>query len=235
MFPDNDPAQDIRANGASQQKTALPDHNASFTASAETDVLTVSASIYAAVETGSEVTLETDNTLPSPLATGTSYYVIKTAMANEIKLASSAANAIASTAIDITSSGTGVHTLTAWTPLFKVSGLPIVAPFEAIDAELTVWCSHIGRGAGRRKASFVVMRGGDTVYRVLPNLDADEAAFGDNGAGLNFEVRDLRGLATPEPDGVVLSAAADFTINFDVGLDVNAKITTEGKCTIIRL
>lgn len=64
------------------------------------------------LRTGQAVQLTTTGTLPSPLATSTTYYVIRVT-ANSIKLATSLDNANAGTAIDITSAaGGGTHTVT---------------------------------------------------------------------------------------------------------------------------
>lgn len=56
------------------------------------------------------VRLTTSDTLPTGLAISTDYYVIRTDDST-IKFASSLANAVAGTAIDITGAGTGVHTI----------------------------------------------------------------------------------------------------------------------------
>lgn len=75
-----------------------------------TDALTVPADFYAASATGDQVVLATTGTIATStpqLAVRTTYYVIKTGTANEIKLAISLANAQAGTAIDITAAGTG--------------------------------------------------------------------------------------------------------------------------------
>ncbi len=64
-----------------------------------------------AYETGDgPVQLSTTGTLPSGLATGTDYYVIKV-NANSIKLATSRANALAGTAVAFTDAGSGTHTI----------------------------------------------------------------------------------------------------------------------------
>lgn len=57
------------------------------------------------------VSLTTTGTLPAPLVVGTKYYPIYVD-ADHIKLASSVANAQANVAIDLTSNGSGVHTVT---------------------------------------------------------------------------------------------------------------------------
>jgi hypothetical protein len=85
-----------------------------FTADTGTDILTFSstANIPSNLLTGTRVQVSTTTTLPSPLVAATDYYVIKTSDAG-VKLATSYANAIAGTAIDITTTGTGTHTM-AW-------------------------------------------------------------------------------------------------------------------------
>ena len=63
------------------------------------------------------VRLTTSNTLPAGLATGTDYYVIKLTDTT-CKLASSYANAVAGTAVDITDTGTGTHTINTLLPRY---------------------------------------------------------------------------------------------------------------------
>ena len=60
---------------------------------------------------GVPVRFSTTGTLPSPLAVDTDFFVIFVD-ANTIKVASTRANAIAGTAIDLTTQGTGTHTIT---------------------------------------------------------------------------------------------------------------------------
>ncbi len=62
---------------------------------------------------GQSVRLTTTDTLPAGLATGTTYYVHRSASPSKIKLASSIKNLDDGTYIDITDSGTGTHTITA--------------------------------------------------------------------------------------------------------------------------
>ena len=78
-----------------------------FTAVAATDICTAAAHGYA---TGLRVAATTTTTLPGGLSV-TNYWIIKID-ADTFKLATSAANALAGTAVDITSVGTGTHTLT---------------------------------------------------------------------------------------------------------------------------
>jgi hypothetical protein len=63
------------------------------------------------METGLKVRVSTSGALPTGLAALTDYFVIKVS-ANELKLASSLANAQASTAINLTARGSGTQTIT---------------------------------------------------------------------------------------------------------------------------
>ena len=90
-----------------------------FTADAGTDVCTwtSSANIPSNILTGTRVRLTTTTTLPAGLATATDYYVI--AISNTtFKLATSYANAVLGTAINITDAGTGTHTVTWLLPRY---------------------------------------------------------------------------------------------------------------------
>lgn len=78
-----------------------------FTA-AVTDICTKAAHTFL---TGLKVQLTTTTTLPAGLALATDYFVIYLS-ANTFSLASSLVLAQAGTAIDITDTGTGVHTIT---------------------------------------------------------------------------------------------------------------------------
>jgi microcystin-dependent protein len=82
---------------------------ASTDVNATTDVITVPSnnSLY----TGKPVVLTGTGVAPTGLAFSTTYYVINVS-ATTIKLATSVANAVAGTAIDITGAGSGTNTLT---------------------------------------------------------------------------------------------------------------------------
>lgn len=90
-----------------------------FTADAGTDVCTYTstANIPSNILTGTRVRLTTTTTLPAGLALATDYYVIKVSDTT-FKLATSYANAIAGTAINITDAGTGTHTITWLLPRY---------------------------------------------------------------------------------------------------------------------
>lgn len=82
--------------------------SAVFTADAGTDQLTVPSNTT--LTTGLRVRTSTTGAMPAPLAIDTTYYLIRIS-ATTVKLATSLANAQAGTAIDLTSTGTGTHTL----------------------------------------------------------------------------------------------------------------------------
>jgi len=90
-----------------------------FTADDTTDICTwtSTANIPSNILTGTRVRLTTTTTLPGGLATATDYYVIATSTTT-FKLATSYANAVAGTAINITTTGTGTHTVTWLLPRY---------------------------------------------------------------------------------------------------------------------
>ena len=90
-----------------------------FTADAGTDVITFTstASNPSNLLTGTRMRLTTTTTLPAGLATATDYYSIRVSDSTG-KLATSYANAIAGTAINITDAGTGTHTSTWLLPRY---------------------------------------------------------------------------------------------------------------------
>lgn len=83
-----------------------------FTADAGTDLCTWSstANIPSNILTGTRVRLTTTTTLPAGLSLATDYYVIKMSDTT-FELATSYANAIAGTQVNITDAGTGTHTV----------------------------------------------------------------------------------------------------------------------------
>jgi len=83
-----------------------------FTVSTANNTLDIGTTPSSIWEEGMAVELTTTDTLPTPLAVNTIYYVISFS-GNTLKLASSLANMAADTPIDITDTGTGTHTITA--------------------------------------------------------------------------------------------------------------------------
>ena len=94
-----------------------------FTADAPTDVCTwtSSANIPSNLLTGTRVRATTTTTLPAGLALATDYFFIRMSDTT-FKLATTNANAIAGTAINITDAGTGTHTLNWLLPRYTNGG-----------------------------------------------------------------------------------------------------------------
>lgn len=90
-----------------------------FTADAGTDLCTWTsvASIPSNVLTGTRVRLTSSGTLPAGLALATDYYVIRMSDTT-FELATTFANAVAGTMINITDAGTGTHTVTWLLPRY---------------------------------------------------------------------------------------------------------------------
>lgn len=89
-----------------------------FTA-ATSDVITYSSTVNlpSNLLTGTRVRVSTTTTLPAPLAAATDYFVIRIDNST-CYLATSYANAIAGTRIDITTTGTGTHTVSWLLPRY---------------------------------------------------------------------------------------------------------------------
>ena len=96
------------AANACDVRITAPNFSDIFTVSTTTEALTFSQPIP--IDTGDGVKVSSTATLPSPLVAGITYYAIK-ATDTSYQLATTLANAFAGTAIDLTSAGTGQHTL----------------------------------------------------------------------------------------------------------------------------
>lgn len=90
-----------------------------FTADASTDTCTwtSTANIPSNILTGTRVRFTTSGTLPAGLSLATDYYIIRVTDTT-FKVATSYANAVAGTAINITDAGTGTHTTTWLLPRY---------------------------------------------------------------------------------------------------------------------
>lgn len=108
-----------------------------FTADAATDICTTSTSLP---NTGTAVYLTTTGTLPAGLSTSTVYFIIKVT-STTFKLATTIANANASTAINITDAGTGTHTFQTVDPatINHYVTDPRTSVKFAIDSNGRVW------------------------------------------------------------------------------------------------
>ena len=96
------------AANACDVRITAPSFSDIFTVSTTTEALTFSQPIP--IDTGDGVKVSSTTTVPSPLVAGTTYYAIKVTDTS-YQLATTVANAFAGTAIDLTSAGSGQHTL----------------------------------------------------------------------------------------------------------------------------
>lgn len=133
-----------------------------FTADDTTDICTYSstANFPSNILTGTRVRLTTTTTLPAPLATATDYYVVKQSDST-FKLATSYANAIAGTVINITTTGTGTHTITWLLPRYT-NGAGLNAIFFNSNATAL--------GAGTPNLSLGYTNSTQTASRATPTV-----------------------------------------------------------------
>ena len=96
------------AANACDIRITAPSFSDIFTVSTTTEALTFAQPIP--IDTGDGVKVSSTATVPSPLVAGTTYYAIKVTDTS-YQLATTMANAVAGTAIDLTSAGSGQHTL----------------------------------------------------------------------------------------------------------------------------
>ena len=125
-----------------------------FTADASTDIITVPTTNNNLLPY-TTVQVSTTTTLPAGLAAATNYFVIKLTDST-FKLATSYANAVAGTAIDITSAGTGTHTINTLLPRYTDgSGVQAMflnsnaTPLGAATPNLSITYTNSGATAGR--------------------------------------------------------------------------------------
>jgi hypothetical protein len=102
-------AEFIAAANSCEERVQLVGATTTFTADASTDAIAL-ASGSRAPAIGDGVRVSSSGTLPAGLAAATTYYVFYAA--GLMKLATSFANALAGTPVNITDAGTGTHTLT---------------------------------------------------------------------------------------------------------------------------
>lgn len=116
--------------------------SATFTADDATDICTLGSGSF--TTTGTAVTVSSNNTLPNPLAANTTYFVIVVSPTT-FKLATTLANALANTAIDITTTGVGVHTVTTINPgTVKHIVKDATNIYYFIDSNARVWFNDGG-------------------------------------------------------------------------------------------
>ncbi len=128
---------------------------------------------------GQAVVLTTTGTLPSGLSLATTYYIIRLS-STTIQFATSQANANAGTQIDITSQGSGVHTMTYTNLTFPVMGQ--VGGEESHALATTELASHTHSGAVSGSSSNGVAGTAGT----SPQFNQQTGATGGNGLHNNI-------------------------------------------------
>lgn len=155
-----------------------------FTANAGTDVCTWTSTANKPynILTGTRVRLTTTTTLPAGLSTATDYYVIKVSDTT-FKLATSYANAVAGTAIDITDAGTGTHTVTWLLPRYT-NGAGVQAIFFN-PAATALGAATPNLSLGYTNAAQVASRATPTVLPVGKTAASNSLVLysGASGAG----------------------------------------------------
>lgn len=99
--------------------------------------------------TGIEVMLATTGTLPDPLVVNTVYYVIRVD-ATTIKLATTAANATAGTAIDLTDQGTGTHSIYTYYDRVKEPDAFMISIYKSDNLNVPVETYTCSREVGKK-------------------------------------------------------------------------------------
>lgn len=100
----------IQQDGTGTRTITHPTSSRAF-ATTDVDATNNTIAVGFDVPTGTKVQVSSSGTLPAGLSAATNYYVIRNS-ATLVKLATSLANAQAGTAIDITTQGSGNHTMT---------------------------------------------------------------------------------------------------------------------------
>lgn len=152
----------VTTTTAQATTNTISTRTATFTADAGTDVCTHTSttSIPSNILTGTRVRCTTTTTLPAGLALATDYYFIKVSDTT-YKLATSYANAIAGSAINITDAGTGTHTLNWLLPRYT-NGAGVNAIFFNPSATPL--------GAGTPNLSLEYTNSAQTTTRATPTV-----------------------------------------------------------------
>lgn len=136
-----------------------------FTADAGTDLLTFANDW----KTFTKVQFTTTTTLPAGLALATDYWLIRVS-ATTATVASSYANAVAGTFIDITDAGTGTHTLTIQMPRY--------ADGAGCEAFFVVQTAPTGGGPNLTASSYTNAAGGTgRAFQGSPSMGAAADAY----------------------------------------------------------
>lgn len=132
----------VKLYGATRETGVIAD--AVFTSTHGTDTLNIAA--HGLLTGDGPVRVSSSGTLPAGLVAGTDYWIIRTA-AGTLKLALSLSDALAGTAVETTSDGTGTHTLSdvAETKLVRwrrMGEIEAALTLASIREGITVRCKH---------------------------------------------------------------------------------------------
>lgn len=171
--------------GVGARSWALAVPNTDVNTGTDQIAITANKNVY----TGKAVVLTTSGAAPAGLTASTTYYVI-VIDSTHIKLASSLANAVAGTAIDITSQGSGTHTLTFTGtnhPLGEAGGEDshaLATSETPAHRHQMVTNSTVGTLAltGANHISMNRIGNGDTDYAMDNGGAADDASMGQSGS-----------------------------------------------------
>lgn len=184
---------------------------------AATDLFTATAHGLKALQS---VYFTTATTLPAGLSLLTNYYVLPTVTANTFKVATTVALALAGTAVDITDTGTGAHTvhgcayMVTTLAVSDVCGLALTAGDWEVDSLLVPQYGS--------STSLTVMTGwlSTAGASVIPATAATQMATGfrqfmgaaNTGVSNNWATGTVR-VSLAAAGMVVLTAAATFTVS----------------------
>ena len=189
-----------------RQLAAVHAHAATCTASASTDELTFASDRWFGV--GDGVRFTSSGTLPAPLAAGTTYYAIPGTGRTVFKFATSRANALAGTAINITSAGTGTHTGT-WYDYDAYTCNGVFTTAQGREAVLDDLAESMG-GWVHYGAQWLIQAGAWTAS--VMDLDDDDVhglvEIAQGGAGMDEVFNTVRGGFVPAGGWAV----ADFDV-----------------------
>lgn len=149
--------------------------SSTFTADDSTDICTGATFINNANTTAVAVRLTTTGTLPAGLATSTVYFVIKVnQVAGTFKLATTITNANAGTAINITDTGSGTHTVHTVNPgtINHIVKEPRTDEYFLLDSNGRVWFT-----AGTGACNLMVNSALDTGTGTLTNAAGNGLVF----------------------------------------------------------
>ena len=126
-----------------KSRPRVASYSSAFTASASTDTLTLGSS-FGFVTGDGPFTLTTTNTLPAGLSLATNYYVIfNISTPTGFQLATSQANALDGTEVDITDTGTGTHTIAMAS---SVDTMPYDGIFDELFLEMLAGMANAKAG-----------------------------------------------------------------------------------------